>query len=413
VNHSTDPKQTHLADADVVPPYASRVLLTSLVIVGMGFSVLFPLLAPIGREMGLSEVQITSIIGASSLAVFLASPFWGRLSDSWGRKRVMIIGLFGFSAGTVLFNSILNLGLSGALTGSALFAALIVARLCHASVMSAAMPAANAYMADITSAENRTKGMGAAGAANNLGSILGPALSGLAVFSLLLPLWVIAIVAFLNGLFIWRFLPQSPKPKIKKAARPTRLRYTDPRILPFIIVGVLMFMGFALVQQTMGFRFQDALGLTAKETAKVLGIAMMLSAGCSLFAQAIIVQRTKLAPFDLLKLAIPLLIVSFTLMASFQSQWILTAAMALQGFAMGMAGPAFMAGASLAVTSEEQGSVAGIASSCGPLGFTAGPIFGGLLYQISPVLPYAFAAAVYVILMLFMGRLSRRIQPRG
>ena len=413
MNHSTDPKQTHLADADVVPPYASQVLLTSLVIVGMGFSVLFPLLAPIGREMGLSEVQITSIIGASSLAVFLASPFWGRLSDSWGRKRVMIIGLFGFSAGTVLFNSILNLGLSGALTGSALFAALIVARLCHASVMSAAMPAANAYMADITSAENRTKGMGAAGAANNLGSILGPALSGLAVFSLLLPLWVIAIVAFLNGLFIWRFLPQSPKPKIKKAARPTRLRYTDPRILPFIIVGVLMFMGFALVQQTMGFRFQDALGLTAKETAKVLGIAMMLSAGCSLFAQAIIVQRTKLAPFDLLKLAIPLLIVSFTLMASFQSQWILTAAMALQGFAMGMAGPAFMAGASLAVTSEEQGSVAGIASSCGPLGFTAGPIFGGLLYQISPVLPYAFAAAVYVILMLFMGRLSRRIQPRG
>ena len=413
MNHSTDPKQTHLADADVVPPYASRVLLTSLVIVGMGFSVLFPLLAPIGREMGLSEVQITSIIGASSLAVFLASPFWGRLSDSWGRKRVMIIGLFGFSAGTVLFNSILNLGLSGALTGSALFAALIVARLCHASVMSAAMPAANAYMADITSAENRTKGMGAAGAANNLGSILGPALSGLAVFSLLLPLWVIAIVAFLNGLFIWRFLPQSPKPKIEKAARPTRLRYTDPRILPFIIVGVLMFMGFALVQQTMGFRFQDALGLTAKETAKVLGIAMMLSAGCSLFAQAIIVQRTKLAPFDLLKLAIPLLIVSFTLMASFQSQWILTAAMALQGFAMGMAGPAFMAGASLAVTSEEQGSVAGIASSCGPLGFTAGPIFGGLLYQISPIFPYAFAAAVYVILMLFMGRLSRRIQPRG
>ena len=80
--------------------YARRVLLTSLVIVGMGFSVLFPLLAPIGREMGLSEFQITSIIGSSSLAVFLGSPIWGRLSDSLGRKRVMLIGLFGFSAGT-------------------------------------------------------------------------------------------------------------------------------------------------------------------------------------------------------------------------------------------------------------------------------------------------------------------------
>ena len=409
MNHNTDLQEADNTMDDQALTYARRVLLTSLVIVGMGFSVLFPLLAPIGREMGLSEFQITSIIGASSLAVFLASPIWGRLSDSLGRKRVMLIGLFGFSAGTILFNSVLNLGLTGALTGSALFAALIVARLCHASVMSAAMPAATAYMADITTVENRTKGMGASGAANNLGSILGPALSGLAAFSLLFPLWLIAVLAFLNGLFVWRFLPQSPKAKIKRTVKGPVLKYTDPRILPFIIVGVLMFMGFALVQQTMGFRFQDALGLSAKETAQVLGLAMMLSAGASLFAQGIVVQRLKLAPFDLLRVAIPLLIISFTIMALFQTQLMLTLAMGLQGFAMGIAGPAFMAGASLAVSTEEQGSVAGIASSCGPLGFTVGPIFGGLLYQINPVLPYAFAATVYIILMLSMGHLRKSI----
>jgi len=56
----------------------------------MGFTVLFPVLAPLGREMGLSEVQITTIIGASSLTVFLASSRWGRRSDQWGRKRVML-----------------------------------------------------------------------------------------------------------------------------------------------------------------------------------------------------------------------------------------------------------------------------------------------------------------------------------
>jgi predicted MFS family arabinose efflux permease len=158
----------------------------------------------------------------------------------------------------------------------------------------------------------------------------------------------------------------------------------------------------------MGFRFQDALNLTAAETVKVLGIAMMLSAGCSLFAQAVVVQKLNIKPFDLLRLSIPLLMISFTLMALFESRGMLTFAMALQGFAMGIAGPAFMAGASLAVSTQEQGSVAGIASSCGPLGFTAGPILGGLLYQVNPVLPYAFAAIVYAILMLFMGKLNTR-----
>jgi len=69
---------------------------------GMGFSVLFPVLAPLGREIGLQEIQITTIISCSSLMVFLATPIWGRLSDRLGRKPVMLIGLFGFAAGTAL-----------------------------------------------------------------------------------------------------------------------------------------------------------------------------------------------------------------------------------------------------------------------------------------------------------------------
>ncbi|MFP6808168.1 MAG: MFS transporter [Pseudomonadales bacterium] len=394
--------------ADFPLKAARRTLLASLVIVGMGFSVLFPILAPLGREMGLSEFQITSIIAASALTVFLSSPIWGRLSDIWGRKRVMVIGLFGFSAGTALFNSVLYAGLSGAMVGLPLFGALILARIMHAGVMSASMPAATAYMADITDINNRAKGMGATGAANNIGSIIGPAVAGLAFISLLAPLWIMAFAAFLNGLFVLRYLPDAPRQKLK-GTKPPRLKYTDKRILPFIIVGVLMFMGFALVQQTMGFRFQDALGLSAVDTAKTLGFAMMLSAGCSLIAQGLVVQRLSLAPFTLLKIAIPLLTLAFVLMATFNTQFMLTIAMMILGFGMGLAGPGFMAGASLAVSAEEQGAVAGVAGSCGPLGFTIGPLLGGLLYQFNPVLPYAFAAGVYVILMIFMQWLGRSV----
>jgi|TARA_B110000003_G_scaffold67188_1_gene68086 MFS family permease len=377
----------------------------------MGFTVLFPILAPLGREMGLSEIQITTIIGSSGLVVFLTSPIWGRRSDAWGRKRVLLCGLFGFSAGTFLFNSVLYLGLAGILTGSLLFIALVIARVTHASVMSASMPAANAYMADITDAASRTRGMAAAGAANNIGTILGPAVAGLAVISLLTPLWVMAAIAFLNGLFVWRFLEEPPKHQTPVVR--DRLKYSDPRILPFIIIGIAMFTGMGLVQQTMGFRFQDALGLSAAETAQNFGFAMMLSGASSLFSQAVIVQRFNLAPFTLLRFAIPLLIVAFTMMALLETQLWLTIAMMVQGLGMGLASPGFTAGASLAVSPEEQGAVAGVAGSCGPLGFTLGPFIGGALYTLSPTAPYFFAAGLFLILFLFMNQLGKRVRSHA
>lgn len=387
--------------------YARNTLLVSLISVGMGFTVLFPVLAPLGREIGLSEIQITSIISASGLIVFLSSPFWGRRSDIWGRKKVMLVGLFGTALGTALFTFVLLTGMTDLLTGTTLFLALVISRMLHATVMAASMPAANAYMADITNASNRTRGMGAAGAASNLGSILGPAISGLVVISLLAPLWIMAVVALLNALFVWRFLPEPPRQQ--SSERPPRLKYTDPRILPFVIVGVLMFTGMGIVQQTMGFRMQDALNLTAEDTAQAVGLAMMLSAGCSLLAQAVIVQRLTIAPFTLLRLAMPLLILAFVLMATTTTQLSLTLAMGVLGLGMGLAGPGFMAGASLAVPPEEQGSVAGVAGSCGPLGFTLGPLAGGMLYQLAPELPYALTAGMYALLFVAMFWLAGRV----
>ncbi|MEM7219041.1 MAG: MFS transporter [Pseudomonadota bacterium] len=387
---------------------ARRTLLVSLVCVGMGFTVLFPVLAPLGREIGLSEIQITFIISASGLVVFLTSPLWGRRSDRWGRKKVLLCGLFGFSAGTALFTCVLYAGLSAYLTGTVLFVALLASRMLHATMMSASMPAANAYMADITDVSNRTRGMGAAGAANNLGTILGPAVAGLALFSLLTPLWVMAALAFLNGLFIWRFLEEPPRQPMPAHAS-AKLKYTDPRILPFVVVGISMFTGLGLVQQTIGFRFQDALGLSAADTARNVGLAMGLAGCCSLFSQAVIVQRFNLAPFTLMRVALPALVVAFVMMTLLESQIALTAAMMVQGLAMGLAGPGFTAGASLAVAPHEQGAVAGVAGSCGPLGFTLGPLLGGLMYQASPQLPYAFAAVLFCGLLVSMGWLGRRV----
>jgi MFS family permease len=397
--------------------YARAILLTALVAVGFGFTVLFAILGPLGREVGMSELQISSIIATSSLVVFLASPRWGRLSDRWGRKRVMVLGLFGYAVGNLLFATVFHATMIGLLLPVAGYLLLMLTRVMHASVMSAIMPSSSAYMADITSVSTRTKGMGAVGAANNFGSILGPALGGmLAGITLLTPLWVASGVALTTALFVIFLLPDIPKsqPPVgqSESTKAKKLSYFDPRILPYIIVGALMFMGMALVQQTLAFRFQDVLGLTAVETAQTFGLAMRCSAAASLASQIGLMQRINLTPFQWLRIALPVLAVAFACLAVADTQGLMMFAMVLQGAAMGVAGPAFSAGASLAVEPHEQGAVAGLAGSCGPLGFTLGPLLGGFFYQISPDLPYWFTFAVYLPLLVFVMR-QRRGEKRA
>ena len=381
----------------------------ALVAVGFGFTVLFAILGPLGREIGLNELQISSIIAASSLTVFLASPHWGRLSDRWGRKPIMIFGLLGYACGNFLFASVFHAALIGALLPLSAYLLLMLTRVLHASVMSAIMPASSAYMADVTDLTTRTKGMGAVGAANNLGGILGPALGGLlAGITLLTPLWVASALALTTAAFVIFFLPNSPQPKLTRDQASVKLSYFDPRILPYIIVGAMMFIGMALVQQTLAFRFQDVLGLSAVETAQTFGMAMGLSAAASLISQIGLMQRLNLRPIQWLRIAMPILAVAFACLAMADTQSFLVIAMLLQGAGMGLAGPAFMAGASMAVKANEQGAVAGVAGSCGPLGFTIGPLLGGFFYQIQPDLPYWFTFALYLPLVVFVMRTRDR-----
>ena len=211
-------------------------------------------------------------------------------------------------------------------------------------------------------------------------------------------------------LFILFFLPDLPPVRTKETPQIPKLKYTDKRISSLIAVGVTLFMGMALVQQTLPFRFQDTLELTAVETAQTFGLAMGVSAAASLAAQIFLMQRIDLPPFRWVLIALPCLIVAFLCMALGSERWILILAMAIQGGAMGLAGPAFMAGASLAVGPEEQGAVAGVMGSCGPLGFTLGPLVGGSLYQLNPDWPYWFTLIVYVPLFLYMLRAESRRQ---
>ncbi|MFT5924595.1 MAG: MFS family permease [Paraglaciecola sp.] len=384
---------------------AKRTLLLAAGAMGFAQTVLFAILAPLGREVGLVEVQIGAIISSSSLTLFLVSPLWGRASDLWGRRKILLIGLFGYSVGTVMFASVFQAALLGYLIPVTALILLIVTRVANAVVMAAVAPSANAYMADITTITDRIKGMGAIGAAGNIGSILGPAIGGLlASISLLTPLYFSVFLTLAAAVLTLYALPELPKTVV--ITKPKRLKYSDPRIFPLVIAGVFLFMGFAIVQQTIAFRFQDVLGLDGTETAKVVGISLMFSAAAALLVQLLVIPRLNVRPFVLLRISMPIMMIAFAMMALSESQNTYILAMCILGLGMGLAGPGFMAGASVAVSSEEQGAVAGVAGSCGPLGFTVGPLLGTYLYSIDGSLPYWFAFASYFLLFLFTLKFS-------
>lgn len=94
----------------------------------MGQTLVFALLPLIGREVGLAELQIGIIITASSAVYALATRVWGRRSDHLGRRRVIQIGLAGYTVGTLIFTSLFWLGFELVLRGTLLWAALIIAR---------------------------------------------------------------------------------------------------------------------------------------------------------------------------------------------------------------------------------------------------------------------------------------------
>lgn len=409
----TDPL---MSTADSVPRTRRIYLLlcASLAAQAMGQTAMFAVLPAIGREVGLLEIQIGAILAGSSLVFFFAGPWWGRASDRLGRRPVFLLGQAGYVVGGSLFAVAFWLALEGLMLPLHAWFAMVAARMLQASLMSASQPAAGAYVADITSPTTRARGLARLGAASNLGSIVGPAVGGLlATVSLLAPFVFAVVVVALATLVSWRLLPAAAgQARVRPGAV---VRFTDRRLRPWVVPGVLMYLGAAVVQQTLAFRMQDALLLDAAATAGAFGIAMVGSAVAGLLAQSVLVQRFALAPGTWLGLGLPLIAGALGAMGLVASLPAFVVANAVMGLGLGFAGAGFSAGASLAVRADEQGATAGIIAACSSAGWIIGPLLGPGLYRWAPSMPFLLTAGVLLCVVLpvwlRMGR-SRTLRRR-
>ncbi|AFV76925.1 MFS transporter [Thermus oshimai] len=373
----------------------------------LGLSILFPILGPLGRALGLSEPQVGAFSTAYALLQFLLAPYWGRRSEG-GRKPVLLVGILGFAASFFLFGLFAFLGFKGVLTGWGLFLALLLARLLGGAFSSATLPTAQAYVADVTGREERTGGMALLGAAFGLGVILGPALgAGLAsLFGLLAPVFFSAGLALLNALFVHLALPES-RGKVTK--EPARLSPWDRRVFPLLLLGFALNLSSVALEQTVAFHFQDRLGLDALKTAQRVGLALFFYGVVAVFIQGFLVRALRPPPRVLLLLGLPVGALGFLVLAFGQGFWALALGLVLQGAGQALAAPGVTAALSLAVGEEEQGAVAGLSSAAQALGRMLGPLLGTGLYRLFPEGPYLLGAFLLLLALLGLRALKGRL----
>ena len=179
----------------------------------LGFGIIIPNLAYYAKDIGASPTEIAILLSIYSGMHLVFAPLWGRLSDKYGRKPAILLGLFGNAVALVGF----GLGTN--------YFWLFLTRSAAGIASAAVLPSAMAYVADITTSEERGRGMGLMGAAMGLGFIFGPAIGGV-MGRHDLPFFIAGGLSLLTFFFVLSTLPESIRDKTE-----TEHEWVSPREL--------------------------------------------------------------------------------------------------------------------------------------------------------------------------------------
>ena len=397
----------------------------------IGFGIVVPLVPMYSRHYGASGWLIGVIIASFSAMQFIFSPIWGRLSDRHGRRPILLISTAGAALSYVLF----AIG-SGFQNHTAALVALLVARI-FAGACGGNITVAQAYIADITPPENRSKRMGLIGMAFGLGFIFGPAISGVALKfgGATAPGWTAAALCAANFFLAYFILAESLKPDSGHAnSRPhlDQWKHTlaHPKIGLLILIFFLATFAFSCFESTLPLLVSDNfnLGITMNETAPASSV-ISLFVFCGIigaFIQGGLIGRLvkmfgepKLIALSLLFTGVALALLPFVkgegmlkwsaVLHAADWPWIkmlLVLALLSIGSALTRA-PLFGLLSNLA-PANEQGAAIGVAQSAGALARIVGPLFAASLYFHLPLLPYVVCGGISIVAALLAAvRLAR------
>ncbi len=387
---------------------ALLLLFGVVLMIMIGFSVLFPVEPYYVKQFGADARTMGFITAIYSFMQFVFAPLWGRLSDRVGRRPVLMIGLVGFILGQTLFGLATSIWM------------LFLARGLAGVLSAAALPTAMAYIADITPPEERAKGMGLIGAAFGLGVIIGPGIGGLLgnIF-LALPFFVSAGLAALNLLGVALLLPESLPPEARtghQEGKGSRWSAFSWEIAALFGVTLALSLGMTGIEVTFGFFAADRLQLESSQVGWVFAIMGVVAS----FVQGFLVGKMQKRLGEARMTLVGLLLGAAGMLGVAFSHSPVTATLAICVLAAGtgLARPANSALISRRAPGG-QGVAIGLMDSFDSLGRIGGPVLGGTLYKVGLTLPYVSGAAMFTVALLFSlfwslsaGVLTRQVAPQ-
>ncbi|MGQ3478183.1 MFS transporter [Paenibacillus sp. TY11] len=360
---------------------AMLLLILNIFLAFMGIGLVVPVLSKFISELGMNGSSMGLMVAAFTLTQLLLSPLSGKLSDRYGRKKLIVSGMFIFMLSELVF------GLASSIP------TLFIARIMGGAGAALLTPSIMAYVADVTSFEERGKGMGMINAAINTGFIIGPGIGGLlATYGIRIPFFAAAGAAGIAAILSLLVLPESlskekqqynrelPRQK-ENLLQQFAKSYQSPYFMGLLIVFVVAF-GLANFETVFGLFVDHKYGFTPMD------IAIIITTGSIMGA---VIQAT----------------IFGWIINRFREKKVIHLYLAIGGvfifLAMDILRPAVSTSLSRQA-GDEQGFVAGMNSSYTSLGNVIGPLIAGLLFDVHINLPYMVAAiALLACLVLSLG----------
>lgn len=387
---------------------SQSLLLLCLVVLGIGQSFIFASLPPIGREIGLADVRISTLITIGAAAFVVAAFMWGGLINRFGRVRSVIIGMASYALTIALTGFVLAKALDHQLSADHAYYWVFVLRVIFAFGIAGVLPSIQAYLVAHSDVQKRSGTIAKIGASFSIGMILGPACASLlSRFGLTAPFYIIGLVAALACLLV--ILCVQDHQDVRQRNKAAAINWFRQPVMPFLFMSVLAILSVTGVQQIMGFLIQDRFHLDVSQTTQQLGFAMMTMSCLSIFVQMILVPRFQFGVVVLITTGFCLGLLSQLVFVFLTSYWSVLLAMGLFGAGFGFLFPGILTAQTLLVKDDQQSRLASINASMQGLGAALGPVTLASLYQVGNQVPFVFLGLGLMLIMAIFQLCRKRL----